>query len=90
MRTSLTRLRAIEQFLSGNISTENRMVFEAHLLLDNELATDVKSQEESYNIIKFHGRQTLKAELEILHQKLAGDPKNKMFWRHIQSIFQRN
>ena len=90
MRTSLTRLNAIEDFLSGNVSLDNKIVLEANIMLDKELATDVKSQDEAYKIIKLYSRQCLKSELEILHGRLLADPKNKSLWYHILKIFQKN
>lgn len=90
MRTSLIKLHEIEEFLSGHISTENRIVFEANLMLDNELVADVKNQLDAYTIIKLYGRQNLKTELEILHARLVTDPKNKSFRDHIFKIFKKN
>jgi hypothetical protein len=90
MRTSLTRLSSIEEFLAGNISQENRIVFDANLLLDNQLAIDISSQAEAYKIIKLCSRQILKSELETLHGKLLANPENKSFWSSIRKIFQKN
>jgi hypothetical protein len=90
MRTSLTRLSSIEEFLSGNFSQENRISFEAKLLLDSKLAIDASSQAEAYKIIKRYSRQILKSELEALHRKLLVSPENKSFWSNIRKIFQKN
>jgi hypothetical protein len=90
MRTSLTRLNTIEDFLSGKLSVDERILLEANLLLDKEMATDMRCQDEAYKIIRFCSRQGLKSELEILHRKMLMDPKNKSFWNHVRKIFQKN
>lgn len=90
MRTSLARLRTIEEFVSDNITVENKILFEANLVIDNTLANDVKCQIEAYKMIRHYGRQSLKSELEMLHGKLIKEPKNRAFWEHIRGIFQKN
>jgi hypothetical protein len=90
MRTSLTRLAAIEEFISGEVSSENKILFEANLILDKELVIDVRHQKQAYQIIRLFCRQTLRSELENIHENLFTEPKNKPFRDRILKIFQKN
>ena len=90
MRTSLTRLEIIEEYLSGEMDAENQTVFQAQAVLDNELASAVKSQEVAYHIITLYSRQSLKSELEIIHHRLQKDSRLSRFWNDIHKIFQKN
>ena len=88
MRTSLTRLSTIEQFLDGSMLPENKIVFEASVLLDSDIIPDIEAQEKAYDIIRVCSRQMLKAELDLIHHKLMESPKNKSFRERIYKIFQ--
>ncbi|HEY0741842.1 MAG TPA: hypothetical protein VGD40_10280 [Chryseosolibacter sp.] len=88
MRTSLTRLKRIEDFIHGQVPEEDCVVFAANLLLDKELAADHRSQQQTYQLIKRCSRQQLKAELDQLHRDLM--TKNQTFFDRILAIFQKH
>jgi hypothetical protein len=90
MRTSLDKLNMIENFLSGQLSPEGRVLFDAQLVLDKDLSDDLSAQRGAYKIIRAYSRQSLKSELEILHTELQRDSKLKSFWQNIYKIFQGN
>lgn len=87
MRTSLTRLNTIEDFVVGNMSEEDRVVFSANLLLDKELASDYASQQHAYRLIRQYSRQQMKSELDRLHHNLMKN--DKTFLERILSIFKK-
>jgi hypothetical protein len=80
----------IENFLSGQLSPEGRVLFDAQLVLDKDLSDDLSAQRGAYKIIRAYSRQSLKSELEILHTELQRDSKLKSFWQNISKIFQGN
>lgn len=90
MRTSLGRLATIEDFLSGQITPEGKILVDAQLVLDKDLSVDLSAQREAYKIIRAYSRQSLRSELAILHSELQRDSKLKSFWQSIYKIFQKN
>ena len=90
MRTSLARLAAIEDFLSGQLTPEGKILVDTQLVLDKDLSSDLTAQKEAYKIIRAYSRQSLKSELEILHTELQRDSTLKSFWQSIYKIFQKN
>ena len=90
MRTSLDRLNRIEDFVTGNISAEDKTLMNAEIIISKQLSDDVLAQQHAYRIVTAYARQSLKLELEILHKKLQGDSKLISFWNRIQKIFQTN
>jgi hypothetical protein len=87
MKTSLTEITHIENFLHGNLETGDRLVFEARILTDHSLSNRVISQQNLYTIVNHYGREKLRLELEELHQKLFTDPKKISFRERILRIF---
>jgi hypothetical protein len=87
MRASLNRTADIDRFLTNTMAPEDAALFQARLLLDRKLARDTQHQEVVHYAIRSTARQQLKAELELLHQKLMHDPERKSFWKNIYRIF---
>jgi hypothetical protein len=89
MRTSLNKLQAIENFITGTIAPGERIVFEATQLIDSDFANEVRLQRNTYHVITAYNRAVLKDELNCLHQKLMNDPSKKSFRDLIRSIFKQ-
>jgi len=89
MRTSLTDTEQIEAHLLQQTSPGDTLVFEARLLLDDELADKLHWQKATYNMVKLYGRKQLKKEIEAVHQTLFNTHKHKSFSEKIKSIFMR-
>lgn len=87
MRTSLNKIQAIEEFISGTMASEDQLVLEAQQLVDRMLASEVSLQRATYRVITAYNRAQLKDELNALHQRLLSDPARKTFWDQILSIF---
>lgn len=90
MRTSLNKIQTIEDFLTGAIAPEERIVFEANQLLNRGLAEEVMLQRETYRVIAAYSRVQLKDELNSLHRKLLTDPSKKTFRDLILTIFKKD
>lgn len=89
MRTSLNKIKTIEELLSGTMAPAEQLVFEARQVVDQALANDVKAQRKTYEIIKACGRIELRHDLNELHHKLMNDPAKANFRDLILSIFKK-
>lgn len=87
MRTSLNKLQEIENFLMQKADTGDALVFEARMIVDNELAAEVAQQRDTYTVINQYGRRKLKAGLEAAHQQLFSLPKYQRFKERILAMF---
>ncbi|HEY0652398.1 MAG TPA: hypothetical protein VGD65_04680 [Chryseosolibacter sp.] len=89
MRTSLNKIQTIEDFLTGSMEAEDRLVFEATILVDKSLADEVSLQRATYCHIRSYGREQLRNELDTIHHKLMNNQSDRTFRDLIFSIFQK-
>lgn len=89
MRTSLTETEQIEAHLLRLSSPGNTLVFEAKLLLDDELQEKTQWQKATYNMVKLYGRKQLRQEIDAVHQALFSAAKHKSFSEKIKQIFRK-
>ena len=87
MRTSLIETKQIEAHLLQLSNPGDALVFEAKLLLDDELHEKLQWQKETYRQAMLYGRKQLKKEIEAVHQKLFSDNEHKSFSQKIKSFF---
>jgi hypothetical protein len=87
MKTCTTE--QIEKYLFGRLSTSDRLLFEANLIIDPQLRQHVKSQKKVYTVICQSGRRELKREVEQIHQRLFSDPEKTNFQGQIYKLFQQ-
>jgi hypothetical protein len=87
MRTSLIETEQIEAHLAQRSEPGDQLVFEARLLLEPELREKVQWQQEAYRMIKLHGRDQLKQEIEAVHQKLFTQKEYISFSQKIRRLF---
>ncbi|MEM9830555.1 MAG: hypothetical protein AAF944_07940 [Bacteroidota bacterium] len=87
MRTSLIETQQIEKYIQqqGNIS--ERLLMEARVQVDYELAERVAFQKQTYRAIQEYGRQQLRAEIRRAQQKVFRDSAYKKFQTKIRSYF---
>jgi hypothetical protein len=89
MRTSLNELKQIEDHLLGLNAPEDSLVFEAKMILDTNLRSNVQLQQRSYTLVQQYGRKQLKAEIEAVHQQLFNNPAHRTFVDKIRSLFKK-
>lgn len=87
MRTLLNEAAEIEQYLFKTGPAEDRLLFEARLLIDPALESKMIAQHQVYGLVKHYGRRQLKAELEGVHQKLFTQPQHRSFAQKIRKLF---
>jgi hypothetical protein len=89
MRTSLIETERIEAHLLQLSNPGDALVFEAKLLLDDELSDKLYWQKSTYNMVKQYGRNQLKKEIEAVHQTLFREATHKSFSEKIRQIFSK-
>lgn len=87
MMTSWNETKRIEAHLIGDSNPEDILIFDAQLLLDDELKDKVVAQQKAYEAIQQYGRKELKNEIEAVHQKLFTDPNYLSFRQKIMRLF---
>ncbi|WP_183557108.1 hypothetical protein [Mucilaginibacter sp. SP1R1] len=87
MRTFLNNIAQAEAHLLKKSNPANALLFEAKMLLDDELQNNVSSQQQAYSLVQQYGRKQLKAEIEAVHQQLFNQPGHLGFRQKIARIF---
>lgn len=87
MRTSLNKIKAIDDFLQRKMTKPNAIVFEAQLLLCDTLAEQVRQQQKTYELIEHYSRNSIKNEIGNVYKKIAATPKYSSFIQQIAGIF---
>ena len=87
MKTLLNKLQQIEGFILQTNNPGDKLVFEAQLLLDENLHQEVSLQKDAYAIINQYGRQKLRAEIETVHQQLFTQTKHQRFREKVLALF---
>jgi len=90
MRTSLNKIKAIDDFLSGNMAAADALVFEANRLLHKDLADDVRQQQNAHAMIRLYGRQSIRAEIKAVQQALVSEPQHQSFMQRIINLFKNS
>jgi hypothetical protein len=77
----------IERYLHGTLSAEERVVFEAKLLIDDELAEKTALQRTLYETVLLSGRNRLRKEIASVDRKLFTTARYSGFRQTIRTIF---
>ncbi len=89
MRTSLNELKQIEDHLLQLNPAEDALLFEAKMILDNNLRNKALLQQRSYTLVQQYGRKQIKAEIEAVHQQIFTNPSAHGFVNKIRSLFKK-
>ena len=89
MRTSLNNIKAIDDYLVGDMPPGDRLLFEANLLLNHDLVNDMEHQQNTYATIRQYGRRRIKDEIIAVQNILAVTPQHSGFMQRILSLFKR-
>lgn len=87
MRTSLNNIALTERHLLKKSTPASALLFEAKMLINEDLQSDVAAQQQVYSLVKQYGRKQLKAEIEAVHQQLFTQPEHRSFRQKIARIF---
>lgn len=87
MRTSLNNIKLADDYLHMQLPAGDALLFEAIMLIDEELRENVTFQQSAHAFVQQYGRKKLKAEIETIHQKLFTQPVHSSFAQRILNIF---
>jgi len=90
MKISWNDTYHIEQYLNNKLSKEEKILFEAQLVLDPRFKLNVGLQKQVHSLIKLYGRRKMKAEIGKIHHKLFQNPEHVIFQQRIQQLFKDN
>ncbi|MET4141003.1 hypothetical protein [Pedobacter sp. UYP1] len=85
MRTSLNKVKVIDDYISGYIAPEEAHLFEANMLLNKDLANHVLRQQSAYAMIREYSRQKIKDEIMTVQKTLATAPPG-LYAAHSQLV----
>jgi hypothetical protein len=89
MRASLNEIRETEHFISGQLGTEDALVFEARLLTNPVLRVNAMIQQKIRLTVKVFYRKKLKEELRAIHADLFSNPDKIEFQKKVLHYFNR-
>ena len=90
MKISWNDTRHIERYLNDELSKEEKILFEAQLVLDPRFKLNVGLLKQIHSLIKLYGRKKMKAEIGKIHHKLFQNPEHVVFQQRIQQLFKDN
>ncbi|GAA4325785.1 hypothetical protein GCM10023149_28330 [Mucilaginibacter gynuensis] len=90
MRTSLNNIKTIDDYLLGYMPTADKLLFEANIILNDDLESDIAHQRLTHETIRQYGRQKIKAEIISAQQKLAAAPQHRDFMQRIVNLFKKH
>ena len=89
MRTSLNNIKAIDDYILGNMAPGDALLFEANMLLNNDLVNDMGHQQNTYAVIRQYSRQKIKDEIVAVQKILATAPQHRGFMHRIANLFKK-
>jgi hypothetical protein len=89
MKTSWNELRLTEDYLLSRLPGQERVLFEARLILEPELKNGLYWQQKTCELVRAYGRQQLRKEIEQVQQQLFTAPEYASFARRIRRFFIR-
>lgn len=87
MRTSLSEIKLIDEYIFNNGTPTDALLFEAMLVLDTGLEERITWQKRTHEIIAQYSRKQLKAEIAAVHNQLFAKPEHRIFRQRILSLF---
>jgi hypothetical protein len=87
MKTSLTNIKETEDFLLNNLTPENRLLYQAKLLLNPILRAKTSLQQKTYVLVQLYGRRKLKSEIAAVEERIFTDAQHSSFQQNVNNIF---
>jgi len=90
MRTSLNNIKAIDDYLLDNMHPGDALLFEANMLLNNDLVNDMEHQQNTYAVIRQYSRKKIKDEIVAVQKIVATAPQHRGFIHRIANLFKKH
>lgn len=89
MTISSNNTRLIEKYLEDRMSPAEKFLFEAQMLINPGLRTDVRAQKTVYAFVRMYHRKKLKEELEAIHRRIFSDPGKAVYQQQVYQLFKQ-
>ncbi|HKG05430.1 MAG TPA: hypothetical protein VKB19_03175 [Pedobacter sp.] len=89
MKTSWNELRRIDDYFLNKLSAEDKLVFDAEVILQPGMAQDVRMQRKTYTLVHEYGRKQLRKEIEGVHDTLFNTKRYQSFRQKILNFFNK-
>lgn len=89
MRTSLNEIKTIEAYLSNSLTVGERLLFEAHMIVDRTLRKNVFAQKLVRRLVEHHRHVALKEKFDQLFESTFFHPDNAEMKHDILKNFKR-
>jgi hypothetical protein len=83
----LNEIKLIDGHIFNSNTPEDALLFDAKLILNPELQDQVRWQKKTHAIVKQYSCKKLRAEIEVVHQRLFDETEHKSFRQRILNIF---
>ena len=80
-------IKLIDDYLFNKIPQGDKLVFDARLILNPDLADGLFWQKQTHAIVTNYSRKKLQTEIESVHQELFNAPDHKSFRQRIANLF---
>jgi len=87
MRTSLNNILETEQYLIGQLAPEDRLAYDARMIVDEDLKEQTRWQLQTYEVVRAYGRMQFRDQLDKIHDRLMAAPQHTVFRNKIRNIF---
>ena len=87
MATSQNEIIKTEKYLTGQLPVDDKLLFDAQLLIDPVLKLNTHVQQKIYSLVHSYGRRRLKNEIASAQTKVFTNPDKADFQNRIHSIF---
>ena len=87
MMTWINSMKNVDDYVTGKLSPDESLLFEARLLLDPALKFKVALHKKVISIVCAYGRKKVKNEVELIGQRLFSDQSRKDFHRAVNKAF---
>jgi hypothetical protein len=89
MRTSLNNIKEVDDHLLGLSAPQDSLLFEAKMIINPELNTNVFWHKQTLSLVQQYGREQLRADIDSVHNQLFTRPEHLSFRQNILGFFKR-
>jgi len=83
----LNEIKLVDDHIFNRSNIEDKLVFDAMLIINPDLNDQVMWQKRTHKIVKQYSRKKLKAEIELVHQRLFNTAEHLSFRQKIMRLF---
>ena len=89
MRTSLNRIKRLDDYLFKKLNTQEMLLLDAELIINSDLKEELKWQNETYRIVKKYGQIQLKNQISEMFSKMENAPENSNLMKNILNLVKK-